>query len=274
MVPGLYLRRRLLRYVRPCAWVFAIALAGTIVVATGDLIMAWLVIPIVRNFQTPDPGLTRWLPLALVGVFALRGVGAYIAEFGMSWTGHRVVFDPRRALIDKRLKLPASHHDVNASAVLQSKVTFDAQELAGALARVLDEMICGPRVVRVFGGERYERGRAVDATDRLRQSMTRQSSAGAASAPVTQLLAAVAVGLIVGAALARSKTGVPDFATFASHTVARVTLLERLRSLGGLNVHAQRGLAAADSISGLLDRDGLYARLYRVRFGTMRTEAA
>jgi subfamily B ATP-binding cassette protein MsbA len=319
MVPGLHLYRRLLRYVRPYAWVFAIALAGMVVVAVGDLIMAWLVIPIVRNFQNPDPGLTRWLPLALVGVFALRGVGSYIAEFGMSWTGHRVVFDLRRALIDKLLKLPASHYDANASGVLQSKVTFDAQQLAGAassaitiairsmlaiaasfgwmlwlnwrltlftlvvlpivgvviryfsrrlrrlardiqsrvgaLAHVLEEMISGHRVVRVFGGERYERERAVDAADRLRQSMTKQSSAGAASAPITQLLAAVAVGCIVWAALAQSETGALDFATFASYTVALVTLLDRLRSLGGLNVHVQRGLAAAESIFGLLDRD-------------------
>jgi len=37
--------------------------------------------------------------------------------------------------------------------------------------------------------------------------------------------------------------------------VALVTLLDRLRSLGGLNAHIQRGLAAAESIFGLLDRD-------------------
>jgi subfamily B ATP-binding cassette protein MsbA len=85
--------------------------------------------------------------------------------------------------------------------------------------------------------------------------MTKQSSAGAASAPITQLLAAVAVGCIVWAALAQSEAGALDFATFASYTVALVTLLDRLRSLGGLNVHVQRGLAAAESIFGLLDHD-------------------
>jgi subfamily B ATP-binding cassette protein MsbA len=319
MVPGLHLYRRLLRYVRPYAWAFALALAGMVVVAAGDLVMAWLVIPIIRNFQHPDPAMTRWLPLALVGVFALRGIGAYVSEFGMSWTGHRVVFELRRALIDKLLKLPTSYYDTHAAGVLQSKVTFDAHQLAGAassaitiairsalavaasfgwmlwlnwqltlltlvvlpivgvviryfsrrlrrlardiqarvgaLGHALEEMIAGHRVVRVFGGERHERDRAVDAANRLRQSMTKQSSAGAASSPITQILAAVAVGCIVWAALAQSEAGALDFAAFASYTVALVTLLDRLRALGGLNAHIQRGLAAAESIFALLDRD-------------------
>jgi ATP-binding cassette, subfamily B, bacterial MsbA len=319
VAPALQLYRRLLRYVRPYGWAFAVALAGMILVAAGDLTMAWLVIPIVRNFQNPDRDLTRWLPVAVVGVFALRGIGSYVSEFGMSWTGHRVVFDLRRELIDKLLRLPTSYYDANASGVLQSKVTFDAHQLAGAasgaitiairsvlaiaasfawmlwlnwqltlftfvvlpivgvviryfsrrlrrlardiqsrvgsLAHVLEEMIAGHRVVRVFGGERYERERAVAAANRLRQSMTKQSSAGAASSPITQILAAVAVGFIVWAALAQSETGALDFAAFASYTVALVTLLDRLRSLGGLNVHVQRGLAAAESIFGLLDRE-------------------
>ena len=43
-----------------------------IVVAAGDLIMAMLVIPIVNNFQNPDPARTQWLPLAVIGVFVFR----------------------------------------------------------------------------------------------------------------------------------------------------------------------------------------------------------
>jgi subfamily B ATP-binding cassette protein MsbA len=103
---GVNLYSRLLRYVRPYRWAFGLAVLGMMVVAAGDLMLAWLVIPIVRNFETPDPLATKWLPLAIVGVFLLRGVGAYISEFGMGWTGYRVVFDLRRDLIDKLLKLP------------------------------------------------------------------------------------------------------------------------------------------------------------------------
>jgi subfamily B ATP-binding cassette protein MsbA len=319
MTAGVALYRRLLRYVRPYWWAFAIAFVGMLVVAAGDLVMAWLVIPIIRNFQDPDPAKTKYLPLAVVGVFMLRGVGSFVSEYGMAWTGHRVVFDLRRELIDKLLRLPTSYYDAHAAGVVQSKVTFDAHQLAsaasgtitvairsslaivasfgwmlwlnwrltlltivvlpvvgvviryfsrrlrrlardiqartGSLTHVLEEMIGGHRIVRVFGGERYERERAVTAANRLRQSMSKQSSAGAASSPITQVLAALAVGFIVWAALAQSEAGHLDFATFASYTVALVTLLERLKSLSGVNASIQRGMAAAESIFGLLDRE-------------------
>ncbi|HVE48707.1 MAG TPA: lipid A export permease/ATP-binding protein MsbA [Casimicrobiaceae bacterium] len=316
---GLGLYRRLLHYVRPYWWAFAIAFVGMVVVAAGDLLMAWLVIPIIRNFQDPDPAKTRYLPLAVVGVFMLRGLGSFVSDYGMAWTGHRVVYDLRRALIDKLLKLPTSYYDAHAAGVVQSKLTFDAHQLAsaasgtitvairsslaiiasfgwmlylnwqltlltivvlpivgvviryfsrrlrrlardiqtrtGSLTHVLEEMIGGHRIVRVFGGEHYERERAVAAANKLRQSMSKQSSAGAASSPITQVLAALAVGFIVWAALAQSEAGHLDFATFASYTVALVTLLERLKSLSGVNAAIQRGLAASESIFGLIDRD-------------------
>ena len=290
-----------------------------VAVAAGDLLMAWLVIPVVQNFQTPDAERTRWLPLSVVAVFMLRGIGSYVSEYGMSYTGHRVVYDLRRRLIDKLLALPTPFYDQTAAGVVQSKVTFDAHQLAsaasgtittavrssltiaasfgwlmylnwrltlltfivlpvvgvtiryfsrrlrriardiqtrtGSMTHVLEELIGGHRIVRVFGGEKYERERAARAANALRQSMTKQSAASAASSPLTQGLAAVAVGLIIWAALEQSQDGRLDLPTFTSYVVALITLLERLKALSGINASIQRGLAAAESIFGLLDRD-------------------
>ncbi|GMU71782.1 MAG: lipid A export permease/ATP-binding protein MsbA [Burkholderiales bacterium] len=316
---GTSLYRRLLGFVRPYWWTFALAIVGMVAVAAGDLLMAWLVIPVVQNFQSPDPERTRWLPLVIVGVFALRGAGSYVSEYGMAYTGNRVVFDLRRRLIDKLLALPTPFYDQTAAGVVQSKVTFDAHQLAnaasgtittavrstltivasfgwlmwlnwrltlltfvilpvvgvtiryfsrrlrriardiqartGSMTHVLEELIGGHRIVRIFGGETWERDRAVKAANALRVSMTRQSAASAASSPITQGLAAVAVGLIVWAALAQSQDGRLDLPTFTSYVVALITLLERLKALSGINAAIQRGLAAAESIFGLLDRE-------------------
>jgi subfamily B ATP-binding cassette protein MsbA len=316
---GLHLYLRLLQYVRPYWWAFGLAVLGMVVVAGGGLVMAMMVVPIVQNFQHPDPVRSQWLPLAIFGVFLLRGLGSYVSEYGMAYTGHRVVFDLRRALIDQLLRLPTPYYDVTPSGVVQSKLTFDAHQLAsaasgtittairstltiltmlgwllwinwkltlmtffilpvvavviryfsrrlrriardvqsrtGSMTHVLEEMIGGHRIVRVFGGEAYERARAVKAANSLRSSMTKQSSASAASSPITQVLAALAVGLIVYVALAQSQTGALDLATFSSYVIALLTLLERLKSLSGVNAAIQRGLAAAESIFGLLDRE-------------------
>ncbi len=316
---GVHLYRRLLQYVRPYWWAFAMAVVGMVIVAAGDLIMAMLVIPIVKNFQTPDPARTQWLPLAVVGVFVFRGIGSFVSQYGMAYTGNRVVFDLRRGLVDKLLRLPTSYYDMTPAGVVQSKLTFDAHQLASAasgtittgirssltiaaslgwllwinwrltlmtffvlpvvafviryfsrrlrriardvqtrtaaMTHVLEEMIGGHRIVRVFGGEDYERARAVKAANALRTSMTKQSSASAASSPMTQILAAIAVGVIIWIALSESQTGKLDLGTFASYLVALLTLLERLKSLSGINAAIQRGLAASESIFGMLDRE-------------------
>jgi len=316
---GYHLYLRLLKYVRPYWWAFGIAVAGMVVVAAGDLVMAMLVIPIVQTFQTNDPGRAQWLPVAVIGVFLFRGIGSFISDYGMAYTGHRVVFDLRSELTDKLLKLPTPYYDVTPAGVVQSKLTFDAHQLAqaasstittairstlsivasfgwllwvnwrltlmtfvvmpvvavviryfsrrlrriardvqtrtGSMTHVLEEMIGGHRIVRIFGGEDYERGRAVKAANSLRNSMTKQSSASAASSPLTQILAALAVGVIIWVALAQNQTGKLDLGMFASYLVALLTLLDRLKSLSGINAAIQRGLAAAESIFGLLDRE-------------------
>ena len=52
---GVHLYLRLLQYVRPYWWAFGLAVLGMVVVAGGDLVMAMMVVPIVQNFQNPDP---------------------------------------------------------------------------------------------------------------------------------------------------------------------------------------------------------------------------
>src|SRR5664279_3519137 len=103
---SLNLYRRLLHYVRPYWWAFALAVVGMVIVAAGDVLMAYMVMPIIQKLQHPDPETTLRLPLAVVGVFLLRGLGSFTSEYGMAWTGHRVVFDLRREMIDRLLALP------------------------------------------------------------------------------------------------------------------------------------------------------------------------
>jgi len=314
---SLLLYRRLLSYVRPYWWAFALAVVGMVIVAAGDVLMAYMVMPIIQKLQHPDPETTLQLPLAVVGVFLLRGLGSFMSEYGMAWTGHRVVFDLRRQMIDRVLSLPTAFFDATASGRLISKFTFDAYQLAaatssaittavrstltiagslgflfwlnwkltlisivafplvaatvryfsrrlrrvardvqqrtGAITQVLEEIIGGQRVVKVFGGQPYERARAVAAANRLRQSMSKQSSASAASSPMLQFFGACAVGVIVYLMLKQSEAGGFDPGPFTAYVIALLTLLDRLRALSGVNANIQRGLAASESIFALLD---------------------
>jgi subfamily B ATP-binding cassette protein MsbA len=308
---------RLISYARPYWWAFAVAVVGIIIVAAGDVLLAYMVIPIIQKLQHPDPETTLRLPLAVVAVFLLRGLGSFMSEYGMAWTGHRVVFDLRKQMIDQLLALPTPYYDSQASGRLISKVTFDAYQLAdatssaittavhsaltiagsiallfwlnwkltliafvalpllaivtrsfgrrlrhvtrlvqqrtGSIAHVLEEVVGGQRLVKIFGGQDYERERVVAEANRLRQSMSKESAASAASAPLLQFLGAWAVAVVIYIMLKQSEAGDFDPARFTAYVVALLNLLGRLRSLSGVNANIQRGLAAAESVFELLD---------------------
>ncbi|HEY2630424.1 MAG TPA: ABC transporter transmembrane domain-containing protein, partial [Usitatibacter sp.] len=60
----------------------------------------------------------------------------------------------------------------------------ETQRAMGGVAEVLDEAIANQRVVRVFGGQDYERKRFEDASQRIRRFTMKQAVAAAGTVPV------------------------------------------------------------------------------------------
>lgn len=129
----------------------------------------------------------------------------------------------------------------------------DVQDAVGRLTHILEELVGGHRVVKVFRGEDYETRRSGGASEELRHAMTRQSSAAAASTPITQLLAALVVALVLFVALKQSASGTITVGGFTAYIFAMLRLLDQLKMLTGVNATLQRALAAAESIFKLLD---------------------
>jgi len=111
-----------------------------------------------------------------------------------------------------------------------------SQKAVGGVAEVLDESITNQRVVRVFGGQAYESGRFAKAAQLIRRYNMKQAAAAAATVPVTQLLVAQT-----------------DVGRFVEFIAATGMLLQPLKRLTGVNEHLQRGLAACESVFGLID---------------------
>ena len=83
------------------------------------------------------PRTAKWLPLLIVGVFMLRGIGSYISEYGLAWIGSRVVFDLRCEASDHLLRLPTPFYDASSAGYLLSKVTYDAQQIASTASEAI-----------------------------------------------------------------------------------------------------------------------------------------
>ena len=131
------LYRRLLRYVRPYKAVFGVCMVGMLVTASTDVLMLRIIQPLLNNIGAVDAEQTKYLPLLIVGVFVLRGLGSYVSEYGLAWIGSRVVYDLRCEASDHLLRLPTSFYDASSAGYLLSKVTYDAQQVASAASEAI-----------------------------------------------------------------------------------------------------------------------------------------
>jgi subfamily B ATP-binding cassette protein MsbA len=129
----------------------------------------------------------------------------------------------------------------------------EAQRSMGELVHVIEETIECHKVVKVFGGQEYEMRRFEHANQRLRGFNMRQTIPSAAAAPITQVLASMAVAIIVYIALEDSLAGRTTAGEFASFMIAMLMLLAPLKRLTDINAPLQRGLAAAESVFGMID---------------------
>ena len=128
-----------------------------------------------------------------------------------------------------------------------------AQEAMGSLSHVLQETIESHKVVKVFGGQDYEAGRFEKANQQLRGYNMRQTVPAALTVPVTQILAAMALAIIIYIGLQESIAHRATIGEFVSFVTAMLMLLAPLKHLTELSAPLQRGLAAAESVFGLID---------------------
>ena len=128
-----------------------------------------------------------------------------------------------------------------------------AQHALGDLVHVLEETIECHKVVKVFGGQDYEMGRFGRANQLVRGFNMRQTVPAALTTPVTHILAAMALAIIVYLAMEESLATRTTVGEFASFITAMLLLLAPLKHLTDINAPLQRGLAAAESVFELID---------------------
>lgn len=133
------------------------------------------------------------------------------------------------------------------------QMSREAQKAMGGLVHVLEETIHAHKVVKIFGGQDYETRRFDRASRLLRGFYMRLVVPEALTTPVTHLLAAVAVAIIVYVAMGEAISERTSVGTFSSFMIAMLMLLAPLKRLTELNSPLQRGLAAAESVFGLMD---------------------
>ena len=111
----------------------------------------------------------------------------------------------------------------------------------------------GDQVVKVFGGQAHEAQRFHRASESLRGFNMRQTIAAGATVPISQLVASIALAVIIAIAVSEAAANTLTVGEFVSFVTAMLMLLTPLKHLADVNAPLQRGLASADSVFDVLD---------------------
>ena len=133
------------------------------------------------------------------------------------------------------------------------RMAHGVQQTMGDVTHVLQESIEGHKVVKVFSGRDYETRRFIDAANRVRRFQVKFAAAGAATAPIAQMVTAIALAIILLLCAKRFEAGAIAISDFVSFFTAMALLFSPIKRLTQVNSLIQKGVAAAASVFAMVD---------------------
>jgi ATP-binding cassette, subfamily B, bacterial MsbA len=125
--------RRLLKYAKPYLGVFLIGVLGSILFAASNAALAYLVRKFLNGaFVVKNPAVLWEVPVGVVVLFTLRGIGDYVQSYYPSWVGRQVIKGLRHDVFSHYLRLPTAYLDRQQSGHLLSKLTNNIELVAAA----------------------------------------------------------------------------------------------------------------------------------------------
>lgn len=312
--------RYLLSLIRENRLRLLIAMGCMLVVAGATSATAFLVKPVLDEiFVEKDIEMLRLLPLGVMVIYLLRGLGLYGNAYLMNYVGETIIRHLRNRLYDQMMDLPLSFFQSERTGVLMSRITNDVniiksmvsdavtsalrdfftiigltivifyrdwkmalfamiilplaffpivefgkrvrrfstgcQEAMADLNSFLHETFFGNKIVKAFGMEEREKARFHERTLRLFRLDMKQVVARSLSAPVMESLAGLGIAFIIWYGGSRVINGASTPGTFFSFTAAVLMLYDPVKKLTKLNNTIQRGLAAADRVFDVIERE-------------------
>ncbi len=158
---------RLLGFLKPHAWILAVASGFMLLASCFDAVSLGMVIPLVDRIlagrpialpasvtlptflqslidhlnRMPAVELLNRLTIVLIILFFVKGMLTFLQSFLMSAAGHRVVRDVREVIYRKLLTLPPAFFDHQQTGGIVSRMTYDASMIQNAVAEGVTEFV-------------------------------------------------------------------------------------------------------------------------------------
>ncbi|OSI10760.1 lipid A export permease/ATP-binding protein MsbA [Neisseria zoodegmatis] len=316
--PNLVLYTRLLGYLKNYWKIFSFAVFSMLVVAATMPAFGYLLKPLINEgFVDKNMQKMTWLPLAIVGLFLIRGLFNFLNEYCTTYLSSHLVQKVRGEMFEKMMRLPSGYFGNNSSGRIMSRILSDAGQITdagfnvitviakdgvsvvgllcllfyldwkltlitfgilpvvavsirlvsrrlrnlsqvnqtylGQMMQVLNESIEGARVIKVYGGQKYETARFEHVSDHVRRNNIKQVSASSFGTGFTQLMASVALAVIVYVAAGQANSSDFSAGDFMAFLSSMIMMFDPIKRMTGVVQSLQRGLAAAESVFGFLD---------------------
>jgi len=131
--------RRLLQYARPHRARLAAALAAMVLYGAASAGLAALIQPIFDEVLPSRQNLAP-IALAILVIYLLKGVGAYLSGYLMTDVGQRVVRDLRNALFRHILDQSAAFFSLQTTGRLLSRITNDVGQIQRAVSETIGDV--------------------------------------------------------------------------------------------------------------------------------------
>ncbi|MEJ2619071.1 MAG: lipid A export permease/ATP-binding protein MsbA [Candidatus Thiodiazotropha sp.] len=204
--------------------------------ATGTLISK-----VTYNVNQVTMAATKVLTTIVKDTIVVIGLMAYMLY--LNWMLTMVIF----------LALPVIVITVRLLAVRLRRVNRALQSTMGEMTQVLEESVRGHKVIKIFEGRPYEQKRFLERANWVRRYNMKSKVAGSAHMPLVEFVGATMIAALVYVSTHDTVLGELTIGGFVSLMAAIGLLFSPLKRLTGINQPLQKGLAAAETVFGLID---------------------
>ena len=129
---GLQVYIRLLQYVKPHWKIFVLSVLGYLLYSGSQPLLAKVVGWLTDAVYIQDPQSVYLIPLSLLAIYLVRGIGGFIGTYFLAKVSFSVVHTLRTEMFNKLVLLPNSYYEQTNSGHLISMITFNVAQVTGA----------------------------------------------------------------------------------------------------------------------------------------------
>jgi len=132
---------RLLGFIRPYWIRIVLAIICSLFVSLATALSAWIVKPVLDDvFMDRDVRMIKLLPLAIVGIYLVKGIFGYTHAYLIRSVGQKVIRDMRNLLYRHIQHLPLTFFNHNTTGSLMSRIINDIAMMQHAVSNVLSSI--------------------------------------------------------------------------------------------------------------------------------------